>query len=513
VGFLGVGTSTITLPAAAAPAITSQLDSVGVSWPGRCDPDISGVALHAPTTATFRLRNRHTSGPEDAAFGYGGAGQLPLMGDWDGNGSDTPGVYDPASATFVLRNWNTSGFGQIGVVFGPAGAIPLAGDWNGDGVVTIGAYDPATSTFFLRNSNTSGAADAVFAFGAAGAGWVPLAGDWDGDGDDTVGLYVPSTSEFQLRNSSTAGPPDLTFTFGQAGTGLRPVAGDWNGDGVSTPGLYSPATATWSLRNANSSGGADVTFNFGQAGAAWTPLAGDFDGPLVATPALSVADLAVSEGGTATFTVRLAPTSGGTVQVSYATANGTASAGSDYSSTSGSLTFTAGQSTRTVSVPVSEDSTPEANETFVLNLSAPVGAILTDSQAQATILDDDETGFFPLAPCRLADTRGPAGPSGGPALAAGSARAFPVTGLCGIPAAARAVALNVTAVGATQNGNFRLYATAGPVPLASTINFRAARARANNAMVMLGAGGQLTVQNDMTAGTAHVVLDVVGYFR
>jgi hypothetical protein len=514
VGFLGVGTSTLTLPPAAAPTITTQLDSVGVTWPGRCDPDISGVALYAPANAVFRLRNRLTTGPEDAAFGYGPAGAVPLMGDWDGNGSDTPGIYDPATATFVLRNWNTAGFGEIGAVFGPAGAVPLAGDWNGDGVVTIGAYQPSTSTFFLRNTNSTGAADATFTFESGG---VPVVGDWDGDGDDTVGLYIPSTSEFHLRNSNSAGAADLVFVFGTPGSGQRPVAGDWNGDGVSSPGLYAPATSTWILRNSNSTGGPDLTFDFGVAGAGWVPLAGDFDGPRTSNPALSVGDVAVTEGNsgtrTANFTVRLAPTSGGTVRVNYATANGTATAGSDYNAISGTVTFNAGESTKTVPVTINSDTTSEANESFFLDLSAPMGAALADNQALGTILDDDASGYFPVAPCRLADTRGAAGPSGGPALAAQSARAFPVTGLCGIPAGARTVAINVTVVGATQDGNLRLYATAGPVPLASTINFRGGRTRANNAIVTLGSGGQLTVQNDMTAGSTHVVLDVVGYFR
>jgi hypothetical protein len=136
------------------------------------------------------------------------------------------------------------------------------------------------------------------------------------------------------------------------------------------------------------------------------PLAGDFDGPLVANPALSVADLAVTEGSsgprTASFTVRLAPTSTGTVTVNYATANGTATAGSDYTSASGSLTFTAGQSTRTVSVTLNGDTTPESNETVFLNLSAPDGAALADNQAEATILDDDATGYFPRTPARPA---------------------------------------------------------------------------------------------------------------
>jgi hypothetical protein len=124
--------------------------------------------------------------------------------------------------------------------------------------------------------------------------------------------------------------------------------------------------------------------------------------------------------------------------------------------------------------------------------------------------------FHALEPCRLADTRLPDGPSGGPPLAAGTARDFPVGGLCGIPADARAVAVNITTTGQTEPGNLRLYPSGEPVPLASAINFTAQHARANNALVRLGAGGQVGVRCDMGAGSTgrtHFILDVFGYFR
>jgi len=123
------------------------------------------------------------------------------------------------------------------------------------------------------------------------------------------------------------------------------------------------------------------------------------------------------------------------------------------------------------------------------------------------------TRYYAVAPCRLADTRNPAGPSGGPALSAGASRSFPVTGLCTIPADARAVAVNVTVVGPTRAGNLRLYPAGAALPNASVVNFAASRTRANNALAALGAGGQVTVQCDMPSGTTHFVLDVAGYFR
>jgi len=69
--------------------------------------------------------------------------------------------------------------------------------------------------------------------------------------------------------------------------------------------------------------------------------------------------------------VTLSAASASTVTVNYATANGTATAGSDYQTSSGTVTFTPGQTAQTVLVPVNGDTTVELNETFVVNLSTP----------------------------------------------------------------------------------------------------------------------------------------------
>src|SRR4029079_17452706 len=100
--------------------------------------------------------------------------------------------------------------------------------------------------------------------------------------------------------------------------------------------------------------------------------------------------------------------------------------------------------------------------------------------------------FFAVTPCRVADTRNPEGPSGGPALAAASVRGFPVAGTCGIPSSATAVAINLAVVLPADAGDLRVYAAGGTAPVASAINFRPGVVRANNAVIPLGAGGQIS---------------------
>ncbi|MCA9135551.1 MAG: hypothetical protein KDB00_02300, partial [Planctomycetales bacterium] len=118
--------------------------------------------------------------------------------------------------------------------FGPgnnAGWIPLVGDWNGDGTDTIGLYQPDISLFHLKDSFTPGASDHYFAFGPGGnAGWIPMVGDWNGDGIDTIGLYEPEFSRFHLKDSFTPGASDYYFAYGPGGNaGWTPLSGDWDG--------------------------------------------------------------------------------------------------------------------------------------------------------------------------------------------------------------------------------------------------------------------------------------------
>ena len=95
-------------------------------------------------------------------------------------------------------------------------------------------------------------------------------------------------------------------------------------------------------------------------------------------------------GGTVTITVLLSPASLGTVAVHYATSDGTAEAGSDYTAASGTLTFAPGQTSKTFTVSITNDDADEASETIVLTLSSPSNAVLGDPDtATLTITDDD----------------------------------------------------------------------------------------------------------------------------
>lgn len=108
------------------------------------------------------------------------------------------------------------------------------------------------------------------------------------------------------------------------------------------------------------------------------------------TPAFSVNNASASEGSALSFSVTRTGAAATAQNVNYATANGTASAGSDYTATSGTLYFLAGQNSKTVTVSTTQDTAVESNETLYLNLSnATGGATIADSQGVGTINDDD----------------------------------------------------------------------------------------------------------------------------
>lgn len=195
---------------------------------------------------------------------------------------------------------------------------------------------------------------------------------------------VPVTVQYKTVDGSAAGGVDYTASTGTVtfapGTTSQTIHVDIKGDSVAeadetfTVLLSSPVSATI----ADGSGTGTIAND-------------DVAAPVL--PSLSVSDAARAEGnsGTATlnFTVSLSKAATGPVTVQYGTANGTASAGSDYTAKSGTLTFAAGETSKKVSVAVSGDTVVEANETLTLNLSGASGATIADGLGAGTITNDD----------------------------------------------------------------------------------------------------------------------------
>jgi hypothetical protein len=234
------------------------------------------------------LRFSLSTGVANSTFRYGRPGDVPVMGDWDGDGTDTVGVVRLTGSggtfqwTWFLRNANSGGTATVpAFVFGDVrfvavdqlGTIPVVGDWDGDGDDTVGVvqYDgdlDGPIRWQLRNDNSAGPPQLAFVYSRGRD--VPVTGDWDGDGDDTVGV-VRGPNSWLLRNSNTGGLANLSFAYGSGSLLELPVVGDWDGNGTYTPAVLRNRPPTdesggfehWLFRNSNSTGGASGEITYG----------------------------------------------------------------------------------------------------------------------------------------------------------------------------------------------------------------------------------------------------------
>jgi hypothetical protein len=145
-------------------------------------------------------------------------------------------------------------------------------------------------------------------------------------------------------------------------------------------------------------------------------------------------------------------------------------------------------------------------------LKAPLMAMTVFAAGGALAQAPVASTFFTLTPCRIVDTRAANGTFGGPGLAAGGTRDFPVIGTCGVPVTARAVVLNLTVTGGSSSGLITVYPSGITRPSASAINWSTGQTRANNASARLGSNGALSVYSSHPSGTVQLIMDVSGYF-
>jgi peptidoglycan/xylan/chitin deacetylase (PgdA/CDA1 family) len=201
---------------------------------------------------TWYLRNSNSAGPADIVFTYGRSSDRPVTGDWDGNGTTTPGVV--RGNTWYERNSNSSGPGTTVFTYGHSTDRVVTGDWDGNGTTTPGVV--RGNTWYERNSNSSGPGTTVFPYGRASDSDRVVTGDWDGNGTTTPGIVRGNT--WYLRNCNCRGPGNVVLTYGRSTD--RVLTGDWDGNGTTTPGVV--RGNTWYERNVNTSGAGTTVFDY-----------------------------------------------------------------------------------------------------------------------------------------------------------------------------------------------------------------------------------------------------------
>ncbi len=248
----------------------------------------------------------------------------------------------------------------------------------------------------------------------------------DDDSEPSLSISSPSVTEgdsgsaaltFKVTLSAASGR-QVTVNYADAGTGTATSGTDYTA--ITAGGLTFDAGDTSKDIDVSVTGDAlnepnetvvvtlSSATNATISGATGTGTITDDDGSSLtqtASPGLSVDDINVGEnisGGKAKFTVRLTSASTQEVTVRCATSDGTATAGSDYTATSETLTFAAGETEKTFAVDITNDTINETDETFTVTLSSPTGdAVITRGAATGTIEDDDSSPDISLTTPRL----------------------------------------------------------------------------------------------------------------
>ena len=225
----------------------------------------------------------------DWLFEFGAANDVPLAGDWNGDGFDEIGVYRGNQFWLDANGngvWDGVAGGDRFYTFRNVGDKPLVGDWDGDGDDDLGTWKDG---FFHLDLNSNGvwdgeaAGDVRYTYGLATD--TPLAGDWDGDGDDQIGVHRDNNFFLDVNGNGVWNgvPADRQITYGLSGD--TPVTGDWDGDGADEIGVRRANVFYLDVNGNgvfNDAAGGDLQWSFGVSSD--TPLIGRWRAnPLVVT--------------------------------------------------------------------------------------------------------------------------------------------------------------------------------------------------------------------------------------
>ena len=164
-------------------------------YPFMGDWDCDGVdtpGLYRQRDGYVYLTNVNAQSVAVVRFFFGNPGDVPLAGDFDGDGCDTVSLYRPSQQRFFIidelgRDDEGLGAATTAFQFGNPGDIPFVGDFDGDGSDSVGLHRGSTGLVYYNDSLAGGVASNTFIFGNPGDRFVT--GDWDGDGIDTVGIH------------------------------------------------------------------------------------------------------------------------------------------------------------------------------------------------------------------------------------------------------------------------------------------------------------------------------------
>jgi hypothetical protein len=221
----------------------------------------SFIGVFRPSTGEWFLDKNGTGSLDscrmDTCVGsLGKEGDIPVTGSWMGTQAPFLGVFDPGSATWYL---DLDGNGVLDgceanacrYIYGEPGDLPVVGDWTGEGRTKIGVFRPATGEWHFDIKGAGDLAgcnlDSCSRF-FGGSGDLPVVGDWTGEGKTKIGVFRLGTGEWLLDFSGAGDGKSCAgqcLSFGAEGD--LPVVGDWDGAGADKIGVFRPGTGQWFL--------------------------------------------------------------------------------------------------------------------------------------------------------------------------------------------------------------------------------------------------------------------------
>ncbi|MCZ8039857.1 MAG: right-handed parallel beta-helix repeat-containing protein, partial [Microcystis sp. LE17-20A] len=323
-------------------AITFEKHSVPV-----LNQTITRTNLSKPTDLTQKVANGNTTDLSDSLF-----------------------TYFPDADYFALQAAVTLISPILGAALTFRGTVELNRKAIGIAIDSIGNIsDAVKSAYNAAKSWTSDAWDAIIGQSKKILGLSPSTANQSNSTLKLASSFL-DTNSYEIATTATASQTIDNFwsAIPNWGDNAWQATTKWSGDAWKSIDEWTPQT--W------------------QATTTWT--AADWDKPF-----FTISNPTIVENNSGTnnliFKVTLSTTSTQTITVNYATADNTATAGSDYTATTGTLTFTPGQISQDIIISVNGDTAIEPDETFLINLSNPSNALITDNQGLGTITNDDVT--------------------------------------------------------------------------------------------------------------------------
>ncbi len=192
----------------------------------------NGQAVYRPSNGTC-YSNGNQGSSTVLAIALGQTGDIPVTGDFDGDGVIDCGTYRPSNATWTIYYSSISSIQTM--VFGATNATPVPSDYDGDGVTDLATFSNGSWT--VQRSSDGG----TFNLSWGIAGDIPVAGDFDGDGSSDFAIWRPSTGVWWVSYAS-----GVPYTQRQWGlNGDTPFSGDFDGDGKADYAIYRPSNNFW----------------------------------------------------------------------------------------------------------------------------------------------------------------------------------------------------------------------------------------------------------------------------